>query len=466
MDNFSRRTPDQIRADSAQLQRILRTFVQRSDTVMLVADNSYIWLEADLALQALGVIVIPVPEFFSIDQVNQIIAIYQPACVLGDRDQIESFLPAIHLTPLPDHPWVFATFSDRSEPHNSSGTALAGGKLTFTSGSTGEPKGVMIPAQAQWQVAEAIACELHSFQGGRHLSLLPYPVLLENVAGAYTSLLLNSSVVIPPLGDIGLTGSSRFDPEKAVYAMAESQCTTTIVLPHMLELILDVLERKSIAFPNLRYVAVGGAHVSRDVLSRASENALPVYEGYGLTEAGSVVCMNRPGRSRKGSVGQPLRHQRLKVASDGEVLISQSVLIPADSTAWFATGDLGELDEDGYLYVLGRKKNVLITGYGRNVSPEWPETLLLAQSCIGQAMVYGDGDPILSAFLVPKDASVPAEEMDRAVNAVNATLPDYARIGHWTRVAPFTHREGLLTGNGRLRRDQILRAYRSNKSTN
>jgi long-subunit acyl-CoA synthetase (AMP-forming) len=127
---------------------------------------------------------------------------------------------------------------------------------------------------------------------------------------------------------------------------------------------------------------------------------------------------------------------------------------------WLATGDLGRLDEDGFLHIEGRRKHVLITSYGRNVSPEWPEAELLAGGAIAQAAVFGEARPRLCALVVPARPAVHDEAIDAQVRAANRRLPDYARIGRWLRAdAPFTPQNGLATPNGRLRREAVWKAY-------
>jgi long-chain acyl-CoA synthetase len=130
---------------------------------------------------------------------------------------------------------------------------------------------------------------------------------------------------------------------------------------------------------------------------------------------------------------------------------------PAADTA-FPTGDLGHFDEAGHLHLSGRRKNLLITSFGRNVAPEWIESLLLAEPAIAQTIVCGDGMPGLCALLV---AAPGAERgaLGAAVARVNAGLPDYARIADWLPVAPFSVDNGLATGNGRPRRNAILQHH-------
>ena len=124
----------------------------------------------------------------------------------------------------------------------------------------------------------------------------------------------------------------------------------------------------------------------------------------------------------------------------------------------FATGDLGALTADGHLQISGRRKNLLITSFGRNVAPEWVEAALLAQPAIAQALVAGEARPWLAALLVPAPGAGEAA-LAAAVAAANATLPDYARIGGWAAAEPFTPTNGQATGNGRPKRAAILSHY-------
>jgi long-subunit acyl-CoA synthetase (AMP-forming) len=164
---------------------------------------------------------------------------------------------------------------------------------------------------------------------------------------------------------------------------------------------------------SLRFIAVGGAAVGVAAIASARAVGLPAYEGYGLSEGASVQTLNLPGADRPGSVGRALPHARLRVATDGEIEIAGSVMLgclgePAlvaesltegasGARDWWKTGDVGTIDGKGYVHVHGRRRNVLITAYGRNVSPEWVEMALTSQPAIAQAVVPGDGKPALEA---------------------------------------------------------------------
>jgi len=186
-----------------------------------------------------------------------------------------------------------------------------------------------------------------------------------------------------------------------------------------------------------------------------------------LSECSSVVCLNRPGARRPGSVGRPLPHVEIRLADDGEVLVKGSTLLgylgqAPFSDEWWPTGDLGEFDPEGFLYLNGRKKHQFVTSFGRNVNPEWVEAELTQRRHIAQAFVYGEAMPTNHALLWPHRPDCTNEELAAAVAQANEALPDYAQVHHWTRLdQPFTAANGLLTANGRPRRDAIVERYRA-----
>ena len=130
-----------------------------------------------------------------------------------------------------------------------------------------------------------------------------------------------------------------------------------------------------------------------------------------------------------------------------------------------AGGDLGQIDADGYLYVLGRQRNVFITSFGRNVSPEWVEAEIAQQPGVAQVLVHGEGRPYAVALIVPTRPDLDPGAIHQAVAAANSRLPSYAQVRQWLRVPPFSASEGLATANGRLRRDAIERHYRDTLSS-
>jgi long-subunit acyl-CoA synthetase (AMP-forming) len=241
-----------------------------------------------------------------------------------------------------------------------------------------------------------------------------------------------------------------------------TQAHSLILLPQMLRAWTGWLQATGQrASASLKIVAVGGAAVGAPLIAAAHSVGIPACEGYGLSEGGSVQTLNLPGAQRPGSAGRALPHARLRVANDGEIEIAGSLFLGylGDTTApppWWRSGDLGEIDADGFVHVRGRRKQVLITAFGRNVSPEWVETALRGEPAIAQAVVFGEARPALSAVLWPMRPELDDAALEAAVQRANATLPDYARIGRWCRAtAAFSAETGLATANGRPQRAAI-----------
>ncbi|WP_323155031.1 AMP-binding protein [Pseudomonas alvandae] len=339
-------------------------------------------------------------------------------------------------------------------------------KLTFTSGTTGTPKGVCLSAENLLRVARELEQASQPVEARHHLALLPLAILLENL-GCYAALYAGAMVSLPSQKTLGIQGASGVEPARLLSCLAERRAQSLILVPQLLLLLVTAAEQKMFNPHVLRFAAVGGARVSHDLLQRAQRLGLPVYEGYGLSECASVVCLNRPQAHRAGSVGQPLPHVQVRLAEDGEVLIKGSTLLgylgePSRTSQWWPSGDLGEFDEDGFLYLHGRKKHQFVTSFGRNVNPEWVEAELTQGGDIAQAFVYGEAMPRNHALLWPNRADCSDQALALAVAKANDTLPDYARVHCWTRLdQPFSAANGLLTANGRPRREAIVEQYRA-----
>jgi long-subunit acyl-CoA synthetase (AMP-forming) len=258
-------------------------------------------------------------------------------------------------------------------------------KITFTSGTTGEPKGVCLGADELETAAESLRVASAATSDDRHLCVLPMATLLENVGGLYAAILAGATICAPPLAQVGLSGSSALDVTRFIAALHTFRATSAILIPQMLQALIAAGESGTSMPQTLRYLAVGGAPVSARLLDAAEKLGLPVYEGYGLSECASVVTLNRPAAARRGSVGKPLPHVQIVVSSDGEIHVHGvrwrdylgSGVGAQANTDVVATGDLGYLDNDGFLYLTGRKKHIFITSFGRNIAPEWVESKLL-----------------------------------------------------------------------------------------
>jgi long-chain acyl-CoA synthetase len=427
-----------------------------------VLDNGAAFVALDEAAQQRGLVHVPLPQFFSAAQMQHAL----------QAAGVDTLLVAAPLAAAwPGLSWWPVEVAGEPLMHArlpSAPVAMPAhtAKISFTSGTTGAPKGVCLSAAALQRVAQGLVEAMAPLHIERHLNALPFAVLLENIAGLIAPRLHGSTVITLPLRELGLTGSSSFDAARFQAAVQRHQPHSLILLPQMLRAWCGQLMHSGQRAPaSLKLVAVGGAAVGAPLIRAAQSLGIPACEGYGLSEGASVQTLNLPGAERPGSAGRPLPHARLRIADDGEILIAGSLFsgylgdaVPTGD--WWPSGDLGHVDADGFLHVSGRKKNLLITAFGRNVSPEWVETALRGHPAVLQAVVFGDGEPALSAVLWPTQPDATDATLQGAVDAANATLPDYARIARWTRGrAAFDARTGLATANGRPQRSAIQQRH-------
>jgi len=432
-------------------------------TLGLLLDNSPAWVILDLAALHAGISVIPLPAFFSREQTTHVIRDAGIDALCTDSEQAQGWHGFTqHPSPVPNTVLLQATGTAAAEAFPA-GTA----KVTYTSGTTGQPKGVCLSAAAMRSVAESIVTATADLRIEKHLCLLPLALLLENVTGVYAPLLAGASVILLSSPERGLLGSQQLDIGQLFGCLHSWQPHSLVLVPQILKA-LTVAATRGMPLPDsLRFVAVGGARVSPELLDEARHARIPVYEGYGLSECSSVVTLNRPGADRAGAVGKPLPHARLRIATDGEIHVSGATLLgyagqPPLADAWFATGDLGFIDADGYLHLTGRRRNAFITAYGRNVNPEWPESELSRFPEIAHAIVFGEAREHNVAIIQPAAAGLADELINNCVSAANDLLPDYARIHEWLRAdAAFSEDNGLLTAGGKPRRDAVWLHYRS-----
>lgn len=462
-DEHGALTYGELPAEIARLADRLRATAPRA--VAILADNGKAWALADLAAHVAGIPSIPLPLFFSPTQLAHILRTAAIDLVLTDQPQ--RLLAALPTPSLSVASFCGAVMQVRLQPVEPA-TALPAGthKVTFTSGTTGEPKGVCLGWDTMETVAESLRIASAARRDDRHLGLLPLSTLLENIGGLYTPLLAGATICLPGLASVGLSGSSGLDAGRMLAALGDWHASTAIMVPQMLREIVAAT-RTGTALPHgLRYLAVGGAPVAVRLMETARTLGLPVHEGYGLSECASVVAVNRPDDSRIGSVGKPLPHLELAFADDGEILVRglrwRGYLGEDDAGTEpdvIATGDLGYRDADGFLFITGRKKNLFVTAFGRNVAPEWVEGELAADPAIAQAACFGEARPFNCAVIVHRP-DIPQAAIEAALEQANRRLPDYARIRAWIPAAePFTADNGLSTPNGRLRRSAIFGRY-------
>ncbi len=426
----------------------------------LLGANGTDWAIAQLAAWVAGKTVVPLPTFFSALQLQHMVrdAGVRHVVVTREAGALAAALE-VGITLVSDR---------RSEtfPEPLPGASV----IVYTSGSTGRPKGVRLGLeQIDWQaraLAEAIEAAPHDV----YLSVLPLCLLLETVTAICVPVLAGARVHFASAVAESVGSGRRVD---LLEAFEQWRPTTTVLVPQLLSTWIAQLEARGKRAPeSLRFVAVGGAPVAEALARRAWDLGIPVHEGYGLTECCSVVALNRPGRRKAGTVGEPLPGLDVRT-ENGEVVVSGATVMNGYLHAGRAeqpwrTGDLGGLDQDGFLSVTGRKDTLLVTAYGRNISPEWVEAMLTGDPRIGACAVLGHGQRHLSVLLIPSASGerwlteAPRAHILLWLEQICIDAPAYA-VPKDFAVCPTAEakRTGLLTSNGRVVRDAANSAYQA-----
>lgn len=429
----------------------------------LLANNGLPWALADLSALAANIPLVPLPLFFSPQQIVH--AVHDAGLEALLTDQPQQVAALLQSTSIRFHKIgeFYGLHLIRLQGIASKKLPPGTAKITYTSGTTGEPKGVCLSLAQMEAVAVSLRDASQASEKDRHLCLTPLSTLLENIGGIYTPLLAGACSCLLPLQQVGMDGASKLDVVRMLHALDEYEASSAILAPQMLQALVMAGERGASMPSGLRFVAVGGAPVSPNLLQRAYRLGLPVFEGYGLSECASVVALNTPDSSRPGSVGRPLPHVSVSFSADGEILVSGPTFLgylghDCPSQPW-PTGDLGYFDAEGFLHLTGRRESLFITSFGRNVAPEWVERELTQHPAIAQAALFGECTPFNVAVIVPRPG-FSGDDIEAAIELVNQSLPDYARASAWiTASAPFTQKNGQLTANGRLKREAILEVY-------
>jgi len=407
--------------------------------------------------------------------------------------------------------------------------------IIYTSGTTGQPKGVMLSHGNLIANAEQAQEVLRFTPRDLTLSFLPLSHVFERTCGLYTMLLAGAGIAyaermetvprdlklvrptilisVPRLfekihGRILAQAHDAGGPRRRVVDWAAGVARTEAArvtagrgrgAAHALR--WRVADR--LVFTKLRaalggrvgFAVSGAAPLDPRVAEFFVGAGVPLCEGYGLTESSPVLTVNRPGHQRWGTVGQALPRTELRIAADGEILargpqVMQGYWNDPDATAetvdaqgWLQTGDIGTLDDDGYLAITDRKKDLIVTAGGKNVAPQPLEARLRRSEYVQQAVVLGDRRPFLCALIVPEFEALAAwaaeqglEAADRAallqsrevfrlyqglLATLNRELPGFNQVKrHVLLERELTLEEGELTPTLKVKRFVVAERYR------
>ncbi len=507
---------DQFARMTASLARLLRSAgVSAGDRVVICAENRPEYPIAETALMAIRAV--PVPTYTTntvADHAHILRDSGARAAIVSSEALAARFREAgaLDLLVVMDGPdWARMT-ADTAKPDDIAAEAaqIPAGALAcliYTSGTGGAPKGVMLPHRSILSNC-AGAFDLVrplNLKDETYLSYLPLSHSYEHTVGQFFLLSIGTEIVysrgvehlaadmqavrptiltaVPRVLEVIRTRVlSQIEREKPfkrelfnralAIGLQRIDGAGLSLLDRILDPILDRLVRAKVrARFGGRLVAAmsGGARLEPDVGRFFLALGIPILQGYGQTEAGPVISANPPNSIRIETVGPPLNNVELRLAEDGEILVRGDLVMdgywgkPDDTAAaivdgWLHTGDIGEIDPDGYLRITDRKKDMIVLSGGENVSPARIEGMLTADPAIAQAVVVGDGRAGLTALLVA------AEGFDEVAVALGVTkanqrLSVTERVRKHAIVPAFTVENGMMTPTQKIRRLAVARAH-------
>lgn len=439
-----------------------RSLNRNTSVFGLLADNDCQYVVAQLAAIRMGKTLVPLPRFFSKAQLDVVVRDASVSRILATEtsaDQAHALAMPVDLIQL--------EFASSAMPAMQHGFT----QVIYTSGSSGNPKGVRHRSRQIEAVVRGLATASDASAEDRYLSLLPLPMLLETICAVFLPLHCGATLRMATryAGEVGRGSASGI-----AGVIAGCQPTATVLVPQLLRTWLFEMKATGILPPaDLRFVAVGGASVPLAILELAETMGVPVFEGYGLSECCSVVSLNRPETRKTGTAGRVLSGIEIHI-EDGEIVVTSPTIMDGylgmeTPPAPWRTGDLGSIDDEGFLTVQGRKDNLLITAFGRNISPEWVETALMADPRIALAVVSVSALGQLQALLIPSSfgegwfVAATGAEIEHLIAVLCRTLPDYAvPTLHQTITLQDAARAMLMTANGRPIRCRIKDHFNRN----
>ena len=476
--------------------------IAKGDAVLLWSPNCAEWVAAFLGCALCGVIAVPVDDAASPDFARRISAQVRTKLVLCPRDRAAFFGRAegvvagvvtekiATIDPADLAAAVAEHSSQRFRPAQIQPSDSL--EIVFTSGTTAEPKGVVLTHANVVGNLVPIETEINKYlkyewlvHPIRFLNLLP----LSHVFGQFLGIFL------PPLLGGTVVFGNTFNPTEVMATIRRERVSVLVAVPRMIESLKQKVERdldnsgERESF-TARYAAAASQHFLRRwwtfrdlrrqfgwkffamisggaALDRETEEiwhrlGYAVVQGYGLTETTSLISLNHPFHTSRGSIGKVLAGREIKLAEDGEILVRGSGVASgywkdrelqpvarSEDEGWYRTGDLGALDEQGNLFFKGRKKEVIVTSSGMNIYPEDLEAALRQQKEVRDCVVVGlerggNADPC--AVLILRDGSPEAsakiaqevvQDIDTNANArgiverANETLAEYQRMRSW-----------------------------------
>jgi long-chain acyl-CoA synthetase len=520
--------------------------IQPGQAIGIMSRTRFEWSLIDFAIWYAGAISVPVYETSAPAQLEWILSNSDAVALWLENDEHEQRYSQIKAsTPLIRNVWRMddgaidrlvelgrEVADDQVEKRRRAAGLADLATIIYTSGTTGKPKGCELTHRGFVELSRNAKIELPEvlWEGTSTLLFLPLAHVFarfiqviavhagvkvghqpdaKNVAPAMATFHPNFLLAVPRVFEkvfnsaeqkAAAGGKGKIFQQAVEVAIAWSKANEAGKVPAGLALkhkLFDVLVYKKLRAAmggQVRFAVSGGAPLGERLGHFYRAIGLTVLEGYGLTETTAPATIGRPSKVKIGKVGYALPGTSVRIADDGEVLLggynilrgywrNPEATAEAIQDGWFHTGDIGELDEDGFLAITGRKKELLVTAGGKNVAPAPMEDPLRANPLIGQAVVIGDQRPFIAALISLDSEMLPIwlannggdkslsvadaaksplvlAEVQKAVDAVNATVSKAESIRKFSIIqTELTEESGHLTPSLKIKRAQVLKDF-------
>jgi long-chain acyl-CoA synthetase len=482
----------------------LRTVgVGKGDRVAIFAPNRVEWMSAAIAIQSIGAVMVPIYPSSTAEQAAYVVKHCEARVLFADtpsivqrvlasfaeyesvervvvfEDDVLKSVPAAHerkfcgwsaaqkigAARAKEDPKAFMRELDAVQLDDI-------GMMLYTSGTSGPPKGVPLTHRniaingRDWLQSNARLLD----EGAIDLLWLPMSHIFGFGEASVGNALGFVTYMSDPLTVVKRLPEVRPNVLMSVPSVWEKLAAQVVTEP-------DPAKRRArlaeITGGRLRFCLSGGAGLKREVKELFHASGILIIEGYGLTETSPTLTLNRPDAFRFDTVGKPFPSVEIKLAEDGEIWAKGPSVFKGyfkDEAAtknaftddgWFKTGDLGRFTDDGFLQIIGRKKDILVTSGGKNIAPENIELKFRDDPAIASVVVYGDGHRYLVAGVWLNDRSLSTEAIQARIDRVNQELASCETIKKFAIMdRPLTVEDGFLTATLKVRRAKIYDAFR------
>ena len=504
------------------LSKKIEEVIKNQDRCLLLSENRPEWLISDLAIMNAGGISVPIFTTYADSDYKYILEDCKPSVIIVSNqtqfDKIKNYLNSeikliISFEKINYSSLIFEEiFNDTNRLNSKENKSISRNSIAciiYTSGTSGNPKGVVLSHGGILSNCEGALDVLKPITGDNEIVFLTWLPLSHSYehtvqfiqillgakiyyAESLDKLIPNMNIAKPTI----MTAVPRFYQNlfnkinlnfKIQKGLKKILINKTIelgikklnnlklsLIENILNFFCEVLVRKKIRNQfggHLRAFVSGGGALDKNIGEFLNAIGLPTLQGYGLTEASPVVSCNLPNKIKIETVGPIFSTNQVKIAQDGEILVKgENIMIgywnkkketdEVIKEGWLHTGDIGELDEEGYLKITDRKKDIIVNFGGENISPVKIENLLCLNEHIKQSFVYGDKKNYLVAILVVEQSFNLEEEIKIYIKTLNESLSSIEKIKKYFLIKDeFTIDNRMLTPTLKLKRKEITKKY-------